>query len=91
MKKLLIVAALAIPLAACGGTDTAEEAHVERAEELEEAADASIPAGAEQLENLAEQHERKAELLDEIPGERQPEIDPMAPIPDNVSVGEEGG
>ena len=91
MRKILIAAALTMPIAGCGGEpETAAEAHEERAEELEEAADASLPAGAEQLENLAEQHEREAEMLDEAPGKQPPAIDPMAPIPDNVSVGEEG-
>ena len=87
-KKLILIAALAVPLAACGGADTAEEAHEDRAEQLEEAADVSTPEGAEQLENLAEEHERKAEVLEDFSGERSADINAMAPIPDNVSVGE---
>lgn len=86
----IVLAAALLPLAACGGAETAEEVHEERAEQLEEAAEVSTPEGAEQLENLAERHERAADALEETAGERP--ADPAAataPIPDEVSVGNE--
>lgn len=83
--------ALCLALGACGGgdePDTAVEVQEQRAEALREAAAQSVPAGAAQLEQLANQHEQKAEVLAEQPG-LQP-ADPSkvtAPIPDSVSVG----
>lgn len=74
-------------LAACGSgneaPDTAAEAHEQRADTLRDAAEQSTPQAADQLENLAAQHEQKAEAVPE--GTPAPGNIVGAPMPANMA------
>jgi hypothetical protein len=79
----------ALLVAACGGgeaepPETLEEAHSQRADELRDAAAQSDPMGANQLEQIAEEHDAAAARADGT--QPAPGNIVGAPMPDNVAA-----